>query len=153
MVENTQLEKREPLPVDVVNNQFPALSRDILNIVRELSHMETKWLPPVLVAAGAVLLLIAVAMRIPGGLLPISITTTEFVTLIIVSASLMLGGAMFKYYQFSSWRQIILQQQALGMQILHKEVDIAQEALNRKHRRQWGEIIIFHTKIRKSSRR
>jgi hypothetical protein len=149
MNQNEQLQKREELPLDVIKDQFPALSRDLLNIVSELSKKETIWLPLALVGAGALLLIVAVCMRIPGGFLPVDITTTEFVTMIIASASLMLGGAIFKIYQFGNWRQIITEHQALGMQVLNKEIDIAKDAINRKNRRNWGEIFIFQTKIRK----
>lgn len=153
MVENTQLEKREPLPVDVVNNQFPALTNEIVNIVHRLSMVDPKWPTAVLIISGVALLFISLLMRVPGGVLVINLTTTEFVAMIITAAALMIAGPLFNMYLARNWRKIILEQQALGVQILHKEIDIAREALNRQHRRQWGEIIIFHTKIRKSSRR
>ena len=73
--------------------------------------------------------------------------------MIITSAALMVAGPLFNMYLSRNWRKIILDQQALGVQILHKEIDIARESLNRKNRRQWGEMIIFQTKIRKSFRR
>lgn len=153
MTEKELLEKNEGLPVDVIGKEFPAIADEIVKVVHQLSKVDAKWPTIVLIVSGTALLLGALLMRIPGGLFrQVNLTTTEFITMLITAASLMIAGPLFNMYLSRNWRKIILEQQALGVQILHEEIDIAREALNRKHRNRWGEIIIFQTKLRKSFR-
>ena len=153
MNENQQLMKTEPLPIDVLKNQYPAITDEIIKTVHQVSKVDPKWPTIVLIFTGAALLFASLLMRIPGGAFEINLTTKEFMTLIITAAVLMLSGPLFNMYISRNWRKIIFEQQALGVQILHKEIDIAREAINRKNRRQSGAVIIFHSKIRKFSRR
>jgi hypothetical protein len=152
MTEREQLVQREELPLDVIKDQYRTLNSQVVDIVERLSSVDAKWPSPILMLAGAVLLAVSVSMRIPGGWLDANLTTWEFITMIAASGVLIISGLMYSVNRSRNWRYVIMEQQALGMQILHKEIEIAQQAINRKHRKQWGEIIIFHTKIRKSYR-
>jgi hypothetical protein len=153
MNEREQLVQREELPLDVIKDQYRTLNSQVVDIVERLSSVDAKWPTPLLIFAGAGLLVVSLAMRIPGGVFDdVNLTTWEFITLVAASGILVISGLLYSVNRSRNWRYVIMEQQALGMQILHKEIEIAQQAINRKHRRQWGEIIIFHTKIRKSYR-
>lgn len=152
MNDNQQLAKSEELPIDVLKDQYPAITDEIIKTVNQLSKVDAKWPTAILIMSGVVLLVISLLMRTAGGLLNVNVTSTEFITMIITAAALMVAGPLFNMYLSRNWRKIILDQQALGVQILHKEIDIARESHNRRNRRQSGEVIFFHTKIRKSFR-
>lgn len=152
MTNNPQVVKTEELPIDVLKNQYPAITDEIIKTVHQLSKVDPKWPTAILIMSGVALLVLALIMRAAGGLLAVNVTSSEFITMIITSAGLMLAGPLFNMYLSRNWQRIILDQQALGVQILHKEIDIARESHNRRNRRQLGEVIIFHTKIRKSFR-
>jgi hypothetical protein len=154
MNENQQLVKTEELPIDVIKNQYPAITDEILKTVHQVAKVDPKWPTTVLLITGAGLLFVSLLVRVSGGMREVvNLTTTEFITLIITAAALMLSSPLFNMYLSRNWRKIIFEQQALGVQILHKEIDIARETLNRRNRRQGGAVIIFHSKIRRFSRR
>ena len=154
MNDDQQIMKTEPLPIDVLKNQYPAITDEIIKTVHQVSKVDSKWPTTVLLMTGAGLLFVTLLVRVSGGMMEVvNLRTTEFMTLVITSAALMLSSPLFNMYLSRNWRKIIFEQQALGVQILHKEIDIAREAINRKNRKPWGEVIIFHTKIRKTSRR
>lgn len=153
MNENQQLIKTEELPIDVIKHQYPAITDEIIKTVHQVAKVDPKWPTTVLIFTGAALLFASLLMRTFGDQMQVSLATREFITLTIIAAVLMLSGPLFNMYISRNWRKIIFEQQALGVQILHKEIDIARETLNRKNRRQWGAVIIFHSKIRKFSRR
>jgi hypothetical protein len=152
MTNDQQVVKTEELPIDVLKNQYPAITNEIIKTVNELSKVDPKWPTAILIMSGVALLVLALLMRAAGGLLAVNVTATEFITMVITAAVLMLAGPLFNMYLSRNWRKIILDQQALGVQILHKEIDIARESHNRRNRQQLGEVMIFHTKIRKSFR-
>lgn len=152
--EKEQLEKDQVAALAVLSNQVPALGNQMVGIVHQLSAVGGKWPAYLLVIAGVLLLLISLAMRIwfrDAAGAPY-LRPAEFIALIAASVILMTTGPLFALYQSRNWRGVIEEQQAMGMEILNKQLDISNDLIMRKHKSQPRGVVIFQTKIRKPVR-
>lgn len=132
----------------IFDNQFPSLTNQMVSIVRQLSAVNDKWPSILLLVLGASLLVIAVLMKIEiRGARIANLSALEFITMLVVSASLLLAGALFRMLQSRNLREILKAQQKLGAEILNKQVDMAG-----KPKKQVPLLIVSHARMRKSMR-
>ncbi len=172
-----QTEKTEAAIMAVFDNQFYKLTNQIIDNMRRLSTVGDKWPPILLVAFGALIIVVSVAIKIgvfgsptPAATsVPVSPTpevggvtvrlgseivdSMEFMTLVISGAGLMLAGALFSLYQARSLRKLIMAQQLVGTEILNKQIDIEKDVLVRNHAQQQGQLILLPGKKHKRFRR
>jgi hypothetical protein len=136
-------QKDEAEPLEIFTVQFPALANQMVSIVRQFSGISTQWPTWVLIGAGGLLFIVALAMRVRL----IYLSPAEFIALITAALLLMITGALFSMYQSRNWRRLIQEQQTVGVDILNKQIDLANELILKKHRSQdREELIIFQTK-------
>lgn len=139
-------QKDEAEPLEIFTVQFPALANQMVNVVRQFSGIDAKWPAWTLIGVGALVFVIALTMTIVEPRLGI-LTVAEFIALIAASTALMISGALFNMYQARNWRAIIHEQQTVGVEILNKQIDIANQLILKKHRSQEREeVIIFQSK-------
>jgi ABC-type multidrug transport system fused ATPase/permease subunit len=156
MASREQLERSEAAILQIFNNQFPVVTKQVIENLHEISKASQMWPSVLLVILGAVLLSSSMLMRAQyflGDRVP-KLEPREFIALVIAAAGLMLAGSLFSLIQARGWRKIAEMQQAVGMEILHKQIDIERDVLMGKQRQQpGGALILFPTKIRRRFRR
>ena len=155
MVTREQSERSEMAVRTIFENQFPVLTNQLVDNLYRLSKVGEKWPTTLLLILGAILLAASVLMKIdyPYGFKIASLSTLEFTTLIIAAAALLIFGALLSLFQAWSWRRIILLQQAVGIELLKKQVDIDKDVLTGKSSRQGGELMLLPIKIRRRHHR
>jgi hypothetical protein len=142
-------QKDEAEPLKIFTVQFPALANQMVNIVRQFSGIDARWPPWALIIMGGLLFFAALAMKVFEPRLGILIPA-EFIALIAASMALMIAGAFVNMSQSRNWRAIIHEQQTVGVEILNKQIDIANQLILKKHRTQEREdVIIFQSKANK----
>ena len=155
MIERQQPpDRNEQAIMGVLDNQFYTLTDQVINNMRRLSALADKWPPILLILFGALLLGVAIAIKV-GLFGPVAMLTMwegEFITLILAGAGLMVVGALFSLYQSWSLRRIAKAQQLVGTEILHKQIDIEKDLLVR-NRAQQGQLILLPAKKLKRHRR
>jgi len=147
--------RSETAILEVFDNQFPTLTNQLVQNLRQLSVLGERWPALFLLLGGAALLVASLAIKIGlFGLIAMGVLWPgEFMTLILAGAGLMLAGGLFSVYQSSSLRRIIKVQQALGTELLNKQIDIGKDLVMRNQDRQWGQLILLPTKKRRRFRR
>jgi hypothetical protein len=155
MVTREQSERSEMAVRTIFENQFPVLTNQLVDNLYRLSKVGEKWSTKLLLILGAILLAASVLMKLdyPYGFKIASLSPMEFTTLILAAAALLIFGALLSLFQAWSWRRIIQLQQAVGIEILKKQVDIEKDLLTGKSSRQGGELMLLPIKIRKRHRR
>lgn len=159
MVTKEQSERSEEALRTVFKNQYLTLTNQVLNNLNELSKIGEKWSTKLLLIVGALLLLASLPIKLlfrieyPGGFSLPYLTDMEFTTLILAATALLLVGALSSLFQAWGWRRIIQAQQAVGVEILNKQLDIEKDLLIGKNRHQPGELILFPAKIRRRHHR
>ena len=139
-------QKDEAEPLEIFTVQFPTLANQMVNIVRQFSGIDAKWPAWALIIMGGLLFFAALGMKILEPRLGILIPA-EFIALITASMALMIAGAFVNMSQSRNWRAIIHEQQTVGVEILNKQIDIANQLILKKHRSQEREeVIIFQSK-------
>ncbi|HEX8137701.1 MAG TPA: hypothetical protein VF544_08935 [Pyrinomonadaceae bacterium] len=142
-------QKDEAEPLEIFTVQFPALANQMVNIVRQFSGIDARWPAWVLIGMGGLLPLVALAMKFFEPRLGI-LWIGEFIALITAGMALMIAGGIFNMYQARNWRAIIQEQQTVGVEILNKQIDIANQLILKKHRTQEREeVIIFQSRANK----
>jgi hypothetical protein len=159
MITREQSERSEEAVRTILTNQFPVLTTQVLENLYQLSRIGEKWSTKLLLIMGAVLLLASLVMKLlmligyRDGRGVELLSGMEFSTVILASSALLVVGALLSLLQAWSWRSIVRAQQAVGIEILHKQLDIEKELLTSRNRNQPGELILLPTKIRKRHRR
>ena len=150
---------KETAILEVFNNQFPTLTKQVIDNLKQLSMVGEKWPTTLLMVLGMLLLGAALVIKLvvitsyPVNEMEVRLSPFEFSTLIISASGLLVVGALFSLYQARSWRKIVLAQQVVGTEILNKQIDIAKEMVVGRHSLQGRQLILLPARIRKRYRR
>jgi hypothetical protein len=86
--------------VGAFTEQFARFSREIVDSMRQVSQLADKRASTFLLTLGTVLLILTMFCRFrPGGIRIFELGVSEFITMVIVSALFVLGGAFLRLYQ------------------------------------------------------
>jgi hypothetical protein len=147
MVDREQPVTSETAVREVFENQFPTLTNQLLYNMRQVSLLGDKWPPILMVLLGAALAFIPVLITtgLLGGTATAELNYMEFITLVIAGAGLIFFGALFSLFQGWSLRRIVMAQQIVGTEILHKQIDIEKDMI-RERQKQQGQLILLPAK-------
>ncbi len=155
MADREQSERGETAILGVFDNQFPTLTNQIVHNLHRLMTVREKGPTRLLIISGVILLLVSIAIRVGffGMVAMLVLSPPEFITLISAGSGLIVAGGLLSVAQAWSLRRIITVQQALGTELLNKQIDIGKDLIKSNQEQQWGQLILLPTKKHKRLRR